>query len=396
MMSVVFPLLDGYRAIAALMVLTTHVAFTTAEISTPVIGPLLGRMDFAVTLFFCLSGFLLYRPWALAAMIDRPGPAVGRYAIRRAGRILPAYWVMVIVTLALLPEIQPVAPDTWAVHLTMLHIYLPGYTVEGLTQTWSLAVEVAFYAVLPFIAWLAGRRFRGDPDRSARSQLGVVIALIAVALTFQAARLTSGFLDDQQAGFWLLGFLDWFALGIAAAVVSARLSLPGRVEWMERVRRLAEDTPTCMVIAAALYVILATPLGGPLTLTEATPFEAMTKHIGFALIAVFFLLPGFLGRWDDRSAWARFCRHPVMAYLGRISYGIFLWHLVLLRLMIEVFDLPLFSGWFIPIWAATIAVSIAAGSVSWFLIERPIQRLTHRRWGSRSGSVPLPQPSPAP
>ncbi len=396
MMNGVFPLLDGYRAIAALMVLTTHVAFTTAEISTPVIGPLLGRMDFAVTLFFLLSGFLLYRPWSLAAMIDRPGPGVGRYAIRRAGRILPAYALMVIVTLALLPEIQPVAPDTWAVHLAMLHIYLPGYTVEGLTQTWSLAVEVAFYAALPFIAWIAGRRFRADPDRSARRQLSVVAVMIVISLAFKTVNLTIGIFDTPQAAFWLPGFLDWFALGIAAAVVSARLSLPGRVAWMERVRMLAHDTPTCLIIAAALYVILATPLGGPWTLTPATTLESLIKHIGFAAIALFLLLPGFLGRWDDGSAWARFCRHPVMVYLGRISYGIFLWHLVLLRLMIEVFNLPTFSGWFVPIWAATLIVSIAAGSLSWFLIERPIQRLTHRRWGSRSGSVPLSQPSPAP
>ena len=85
-----FPLLDGYRAIAAFMVLTTHVAFNTGEIRTPVLGPLLGRMDFGVTLFFLLSGFLLYRPWARAAMVDRAGPAVGGYALRRAARILPA------------------------------------------------------------------------------------------------------------------------------------------------------------------------------------------------------------------------------------------------------------------------------------------------------------------
>ena len=396
MMSVVFPLLDGYRAMAALMVLTTHVAFTTGEIFAPVFGPLLGRMDFGVTLFFLLSGFLLYRPWALSAMVDTTGPAVGRYAIRRSGRILPAYWVMVIVTLAVLPEIQPVALDTWAVHLTMLHIYVPGYTVEGLTQTWSLATEVAFYILLPLIAWFAGRRRRGNPDASARRQLVVLAALVVIALAFNAYRLTGGFVDITLTGFWLPGFLDWFAIGMGAAVISARLTLPGRVDWMERVRSLAADTPTCLLIALALYVIVATPIGGPLTFTLATPFELLVKHVGFAAIAIFLLLPGFLGRWDTGSAWARMLRNPVVVYLGTISYGIFLWHLVLLRLLIEIFDLPVFNGWFVPIWLATIVVSVAAASVSWFLIERPIQRLTHRRWGSRTGSVPLSQPSPAP
>lgn len=393
----VFPLLDGYRALAALMVLTTHVAFTTAEIFTPVLGPLLGRMDFGVTLFFLLSGFLLYRPWAVSAMRNRPGPAVGRYAIRRAGRILPAYWVMVIVTLALLPEIQPVAPDAWAVHLSMLHIYLPGYALEGLTQTWSLATEVAFYTLLPVLAWLAGRRHRGDADRSARWQLSVLAGLVVIAVAFNLARLTTGIIDITITGFWLPGFLDWFALGMAAAIVSARLSLDDPPAWMLRVRSLAHDTPTCLTISAALYVIVATPLGGPLTFTLAAPFDLMVKHTGFALIAAFLLLPGFLGRWDHGSLWARILQHPVMVYLGTISYGIFLWHLVLLRLIIEIGDVPVFSGWFWPLWAATVAASVAAASLSWFLIERPIQRWVHRRWPNRAtSSVPLTQPSPAP
>ena len=50
-----FPLLDGYRAMAALMILTTHVAFNTGEIRTPVLGPILGRMDFAVTRAYAAS-----------------------------------------------------------------------------------------------------------------------------------------------------------------------------------------------------------------------------------------------------------------------------------------------------------------------------------------------------
>lgn len=396
MMVVVFPLLDGYRALAALMVLTTHVAFTTAEIFTPVIGPLLGRMDFGVTLFFLLSGFLLYRPWARAAMDDRPGPAVGRYAVRRAGRILPAYWVMVIVTLAILPEIQPVAPGEWAIHLAMLHIYVPGFALEGLTQTWSLATEVSFYALLPLLAWLAGRRHRGDAHRSARWQLVVLIALMVTAILFNLARLVSGIGDITLTGFWLPGFLDWFALGMAAAVISARLSLPDPPMWMLRVRSLARDTPTCLIIAAAVYIVLATPIGGPLTFTLAAPFELMVKHTGYALIAVFLLLPGFLGRWDDRSTWARFLRHPVMVYLGTISYGIFLWHLVLLRLIVEFANVPVFSGWFWPLWIATVATSVLAATISWFAIERPIQRWVHRRWPNRATAAPLPQPSPAP
>ena len=104
-----FDALDGYRAIAALMVLLTHVATSTGvSVSAGVWGHVLARFDFGVPLFFLMSGFLLYRPWARASLEGRPRPDLRRYAIRRAARILPLYWVVVVVTLAFLPEIQPV------------------------------------------------------------------------------------------------------------------------------------------------------------------------------------------------------------------------------------------------------------------------------------------------
>ena len=396
MMGHVFPLLDGYRALAALMVLTTHVAFTSAEIYVPVIGPLLGRMDFGVTLFFLLSGFLLYRPWALAAMTASSGPALGRYAIRRAGRILPAYWVMVIFTLVVLPEIQPISWQSWPIHLGMLHIYVPDSSLEGLTQTWSLATEVAFYLALPLIAWWSGRRHRGSADRSTQRQLAVLITLAGIAWIFTVLRVIGWWGDSLLSGYWLPGFLDWFGLGMTAAIISARLTLPTPPRWMLRLRSLARDTPTCLGIAAALFVIATTPLGGPLAFEFAGPFETLTKHAIYGVIAVFLLLPGFLGRTDRNSMWARLLQHPVTVYLGTISYGIFLWHLVLLRLIIEVFNYPVFSGGFWLLWAGTVAISVLAASTSWYLIERPIQRWTHggRSRSATPASVAVAQESP--
>lgn len=393
-----FPLLDGYRALAALLVLTTHVAFTTGESFAPVIGPLLGRMDFGVTLFFLLSGFLLYRPWAASALTAGKGPKISRYALRRSGRILPAYWVMVAVTLLVLPEIQPVQWTTWPVHLGLLHIYIPGFTVEGLTQTWSLATEVSFYVALPILAWWAGRRHRGDLAHSSRYQLWVIAGFGALTWVFLIMRGFVLEVDTGMSNLWLISHLDWFALGMAAAVISARLEQARRQQllppvWMARVVDLARDTPTCLGLAAAVYLIAATPLGGPVNFTDLTPTEVVVKHSLFGLVAVFLLLPGFFGRWDDSSIWSRLLQHPIVAYLGTISYGIFLWHLVILRLLVDLLDIDVFTGGFIPLWIATVALSVCAASMSWFVIERPIQQWTHRR---APGQVPLPRPSPAP
>ena len=385
-----FPLLNGYRAIAAFMVLTTHVAFNTGEILTPVLGPLLGRMDFGVTLFFLLSGFLLYRPWAIGAMTDTRGPALGTYALRRAVRILPAYWVMVAFVLLLLPEIQPVRWQAWPVHLGLLHIYVPGFTIEGLTQTWSLATEVAFYAVLPLLAWVAGRRRRGDATSSANWQLIVIGACVAIGWGFTVLRVSGALGTSTMPGYWLPGFIDWFALGMACAVVQARLSLRGAPRWMWSVRQVADSTPWCLMIAAALYVIAATPLAGPLTFDPAQPNSLVIKHVLYGLIAVLLLLPGFLGRWGDDSTWARILRSPIVVYLGTISYGVFLWHLVLLRFVQNTLNIPIFGGGFWLVWTLVVIVTIVFASASWFAIERPLQTWAHRR-PATSDREPLPR-----
>lgn len=386
--SVSFPLLDGYRAIAAFMVLTTHVAFNTGAIFLPAVGPLMGRMDFGVTLFFLLSGFLLYRPWARSAMTAVPGPELGTYALRRGARILPAYWVMVAFTLLVLPEIQPVSWQAWPVHLGLLHIYLPGFTLEGLTQTWSLATEVSFYAVLPLFAWVAGRRFRGDPSRSSSWQLGVLASVILASWAFTVLRVSGTLGVETNTGYWLPGFLDWFALGMAAAIIQVRLGLDQPPRWMEGVREVARSTGSCLLIAASLFVIAATPIAGPLTFVAADPWTLVVKHLLYGAIAAFLLLPGFLGRQGQESAWARTLTYPLVVYLGTISYGVFLWHLVLLRLISSGLGLAPFSGGFWILWPLTVLASIAVASASWFALERPLQRLTHRRRNPPSAPDP--------
>jgi len=393
-----FPLLDGYRAIAAFMVLTTHVAFNTGEIRTPVLGPLLGRMDFGVTLFFLLSGFLLYRPWARAAMTATSGPAVGGYALRRAARILPAYWAMVIFTLLLLPEIQPVRWQAWPVHLGLLHIYVPGFTLEGLTQTWSLATELAFYILLPVIAWIAGRRGRGNPDASARFQLTVLAVAVLIAWTFTVLRVTGTLGSLTITGYWLPGFLDWFAIGMAAAVIQVRLSKGDAPAWMLSVRQVAQATGWCLVIAAGLAVIAATPIAGPLTFDPAEPNSLVIKHVLYGVIAAFLLLPGFLGIGDTsdgvppHSWWAAILANPIVVYLGTISYGVFLWHLVLLRFIQNALGLQVFSGGFWIVWPLVVLASIAVASASWFILERPILAWAQRRTPGESAQATQPPP----
>ena len=94
-----------------------HVAYFTGVVVVTAWGHAFSRFDIGVTIFFLLSGFLLYRPWSMAALKDSTWPATRRYFRRRLWRILPAYLLLVVVVLAVMPGIE-VHPKHWISHLT--------------------------------------------------------------------------------------------------------------------------------------------------------------------------------------------------------------------------------------------------------------------------------------
>ncbi len=367
--------LDGYRAVAALLVLTTHVAFLTGWVQLNAAGRFASRLDWGVTIFFLLSGFLLYRPWARAGMTGGRPPRLAGYLWRRAIRILPAYWVLVVVVLLWLPASGGPHPlRTWLVHLGVLQTYSPDPLVEGLTHTWSLGAEIAFYLALPPLAWLVTRRGRGDADRSARAQLVGLGCVAALGLATTVAR-SVGLVSDPRAGLWLPAFLDWFALGMAAAVLHERRRLGTPGPATRRVLELANDTGTCLVIALACLLVAATPVGGSYTLEQSPAWTVVARHVLYGAAAVAFLAPGFLGTRHD--GWHRALTSTVGRALGRWSYGIFLWHLAVVWTLLEVTGRDPFTGgawWLLPA-AAVCSTGVAA--LSWRIVERPASRLRH-------------------
>ena len=131
------------RACAAMGVVLTHVAFQTGT-SGGVIGRLLHRFDLAVAVFFALSGFLLWRGHAAAARGLRHRPPTGHYLRSRLVRIMPGYLVAVVIILTLLPEANHASSTVWWANLTLTQVYVPLTLTAGLTQMWSLSVEVTF------------------------------------------------------------------------------------------------------------------------------------------------------------------------------------------------------------------------------------------------------------
>jgi peptidoglycan/LPS O-acetylase OafA/YrhL len=385
-----FPALDGIRAIAAFAVVATHVGFNSGRaIDNGPFAPLLARLDFGVTLFFLLSGFVIYRPFLAAALDGRRLPATRRtrqFLVRRAVRILPAYWVAVLVTLAVLSLRRPTAHDWWSYPL-LLQTYTGGNREPSLTQMWTLSVELCFYLLIPlFAAWAtsrAGDQATGDQaagDRVVRRNLVLIGSLIALAtVAGMLAHLVPAV--GTRSLVWLPANIDWFALGMLLALISAAADRPGswQPSFFAGWTAMARATGLCWLFAGLLFWFATLPVAGSRLLVVPSGWESFVKHSLYGLCALLLLAPLTLAP-PGRLAAALSLR-PVR-YLGEISYGVYLWHLPLLLAIQHRLGYDTFSGHFWLLLALTVLSSVLVASLSWRLLERPLLRRVGRRYSA--------------
>jgi len=387
-----FPHLDAVRAMAVVLVIATHTAFQTGRYETGPLAGVLSRMDVGVTLFFLLSGFLLFRPWAVARAGGTDGPVTRAYLWRRAVRILPAYWVAVVAAMMLETGNDPGDVEAWVRHLTFTQVVGSGNLAHGLTQTWSLSVEVAFYLLLPLLAgWALGRHGRRWVPGATLLRLGLLLLATVLWLVLVAQ---SGDLQADGATVWLPAHIGWFAAGMALAVASVQLDTAGPAAgrgW----RLLAEagsSVGTCWTIALGLFLVAVTPIAGPRSFVPPTAWQSVSKHLLYGATAALVLLPLVLHR-DAGDPARRVLASRPLRWLGEISYGMFLYHLVVLTLVFRWTDrTPFAGGGFLPVFTLTLAVTIAVSAASYVLLERPALR---RKW-LFTGAADRTQPATSP
>lgn len=370
-----FPALDGVRAIAVAAVVMTHAAFWTGRYVRGPFSPVLARLDSGVAVFFVLSGFLLVRPWLIAARDDSPRPRALAYFWRRALRILPLYWLTVVLALLLLVQRPMVTAADWARHAFLLQIYHFGWLRGGLTHTWSLCTEVAFYIVLPVIGLImvGWCRVRGWQPVDLLVLCALLVAA-SLAWPFYIYHRSWGL--ERQASLWLPAYLSWFAGGIALAVIQVHAA--GRTASPAFRRRLATlaSAPGCWwAFAGATFMIAATPVAGPLGLsTSATNAAAAVRNLLYVVMAICIVFPTV---FSTESLLFRLLSGRTMRRLGEVSYGVFLLHLLILEGVMNLLGYRIFSGSAMLVFAMTSILSVGAAMLSFRLVERPFMRLRH-------------------
>jgi peptidoglycan/LPS O-acetylase OafA/YrhL len=354
--------IDALRGVAALSVVVFHcwlyasvnpnrpVRHTTADFA-------LFETRIGLILFFVVSGFLLYGPFARAVASDGAPPSVRRYALRRVARILPAYYaalagaVLLVAAASATPGARPVGARDLPLFLFFGQNY-SGTTIMRLNPvTWTLCIEAAFYVMLPVFGLVVYRL-----ARSHRWIEPLAIAAL-VALGIGWAHLASGGNASLPVIKALPAFLPYFAVGMMCAV-AVRSGGPGAAGRLGLVALGAG-------VVAANGVWHAT--GGAASVSWLGTLTDLPAAAGFGLIVIAASSDAGRGR-------VSVALRPLAA-VGVVSYGLYLWHVPLLLVLRGAGVMPRNT---LAVFAVVVPIALVVATASWVFIERPALRWTRR------------------
>jgi peptidoglycan/LPS O-acetylase OafA/YrhL len=360
-----FPLFDAMRAIAALSVLAFHAAFVArVPITDTFVRPYSAHLDVGVTVFFMISGFLLYRPFARGAH-NVPG-----YAWRRFLRIVPAYWVALTVVAVWFGFHATFPTGGEPLYYAFGQIYSGPRAPWGIPQAWTLCVEITFYAFLPLWALLM---------RRARRELLWLAVLWLASLAYKAWALSQTSPTELGSAPYLQplpNYLDQFAIGMALAVLTVRWEredrVPRAVDWIRR-----HDWVPWLAAAVAFWVV-STRIGFTGWLTQHYSRRMfLGRHELYTLVAAGLILPAIFAE-PGRGVAGRVLASRVLSYIGLISFGMYLYHLAVIRQVDNWLGSPMDAplGIRIATYAALgLAGAVLIASASYYVVERPALRL---------------------
>ena len=395
---------NGLRAIAVVCVVVLHTAAQSRYSIRAPLGFLTARGDVGVTIFFLISGFLLYRPFAVSnlAGLDRPNPL--RYFERRLLRIIPAYWLALTV-LSVMGQIS--LGGGWqglVSHYFFLQIYFPQEIFSGITPAWSLCTEMSFYLFLPFYAAAIGYRRKTERSQLRRELIGIAgMFVISFGVRFWLLsqpifKAVNGHVVaickphcstntplSSLVSTWLPARIDLFGAGMLIALLSAWYAghrneprfLSNR--WMPSMSWLLA---ICAFVVSGLlitdhHIINFTSLRVRML---AEPLSVFT--------AFFLIVPAVFGP-QDRSVVRWLLRCWPVASLGVVSYGIYLWHLNIMFMVRNFIRGHHYWMTFFHVFAPTLALATLVATISYFVVEKPALRLKGRLawWSSPSAAT---------
>jgi peptidoglycan/LPS O-acetylase OafA/YrhL len=395
--------IEGLRAVAAWSIVIFHVwVFTSPEVLEWNLGPLtvfVPPLQSGVTLFFVLSGFLLYRPIASAILDATPGPRTSSYLRNRALRLLPAYWVVLVIAALVFQSASLGAsghgtlagrltePKTLLLDVLLVHTYLPQAIFSGILPSWSLTVEVAFYVLLPCLGLTALAFAQGRPrcHRRVAAALGPVLLMVLLGVAGKlAVALSSSGPQRATSGDWhavldrsLLTHADLFGFGMGAGLIL--------LLWERGLGERLEPLLGRQLGRPLAYV------GLPVVFLGYYLLPAYAYDSAVAVLAALGVVRLLASRKESRTA--SLLTNRWMLAAGRRSYSVFLWNYpVLAFLSVQ----GILASGHEPIAFAlnlvlTVSVVVVLSALTYRFVEAPALRLKSGRRPAAAPTTPATQ-----
>ena len=378
---------EALRGFAVLLVILFHyVVIRPAHAADPFVAWVLATRpvevvlfngNLGVELFFLISGFLLVLPWALHEAQGRAAPSARDFYVRRVRRIVPAYYVQLVLLFVLFAPLLTSVPFlrenaalvayNAAAHAAFLHYTTPLSSASlGINGAlWTLTLEAQFYLLLPLLAPLVVRRpvtwcvllvavgaaWRWLAQHDLRA---LVDGLLALGAPWQVAESAVRHLLATQ----LPAFLGHFGAGMGLGV--AWLKLRGRVSGAREQALWLAALASALALLYALYGFAGVDQVGR---------EAATLLTLAAIAVAFFAVV------EGSALAARVVTVRPLLAAGRLSYSAYLYHVPLLLLACRYLPLP--GSWLaLP---GYLALLFAAAWVSHRFVEQPFMRARQRR-----------------
>lgn len=357
--------MDGLRGIAIVLVMALHVFKRANDFSK---HPTLHHLSsystigwIGVDLFFVLSGFLITS--ILLNTREKPDYFKNFY-IRRTLRIVPLYYlVLLIVLLLIIPIKQPDFVGKISSLIPIQLLYLQNWrsilihfdTTAYILLTWSLAIEEQFYLFWPFMVYFLKR------ESLIKFSIGyfllsTIIRVIGILVWNDMEQATHFFYYNSFSRFDELIFGGLLAMGLSNEI------------WRERIKRLAFPSLFISVVVFAVLCFAGLPnlphpdyRHVPLNIAGYTSLSVFTA----ALIAIFITHP-------ENSIIRRFFRNGVLGFLGKYSYAMYLFHMPIALILLDALWAIRYHGWkmFLFYIFLTYFLTILLAVISWHVFEK--------------------------
>lgn len=394
--------LDGVRAVACWLVVFHHaVQMLGVQASTDFLTELQKMFLFSapagVSVFFVLSGMLLSYPFWSRYLSKQGMPSLKEYAVRRGARIMPAFYLVLTLSLLLEAFVAPDIPGRLRRYVTAVS-FTAGFHYTTFFPTvvngplWSISFEVISYVLLP--VFMCGLFFVGR-QRKFGIALGYWLGIFVIIFIINSLIQTYFQPDDINRGwqyglvggakYWMpnynpIGFFAHYLMGIFAA---------GFMAWFGKnyiLRRKLEkfyffdfvSTVGLLGVIAILWTQRMTPDFSFSWQNQPFYYPLFAFSVGMVLAVVPY--SKIIGHILD---------NPISCYTAKISFGIYIWHFLVMMVVLAVVSpnhtpMPINDYW---LWAKVmgmvVIITYAIASLSWYFIEKPILDLAHCKFSSK-------------